>query len=267
MSYAIEDFARDHNITPEENAQAVAQLRQDMRLYELREARRENGLTQAQLAERMGQSETCFRDRTQWRNPRNGGHTSQIHGSPRRTTRRHRNPPGRPPSETRLTATDAEYHIVHGHSPKAIVPIAPMDSHGNSPTPLNTNTKKGAGGMMSPALNPRLCGAHFPNRMITTGSPATVCTGTFMRSASPVWPMPCRSRISARILRSRWFSLWASIQADVGIPHRRCRSRSRIPRITVSHSACTARSCCGSVRNRRCGRMRRSCRIRIPLFP
>lgn len=46
MSYTIEDFARDHNITPEENAQAVAQLRRDMRLYELREARKENGLTQ-----------------------------------------------------------------------------------------------------------------------------------------------------------------------------------------------------------------------------
>lgn len=54
MSYTIEDFACDHNITPEENAQAVAQLRQDMRLHELREARRENGLTQTQLAERMG---------------------------------------------------------------------------------------------------------------------------------------------------------------------------------------------------------------------
>lgn len=54
MSYTIEDFARDHNITPEENAQAVARLRRDMRLYELREARKENGLTQAQLAERMG---------------------------------------------------------------------------------------------------------------------------------------------------------------------------------------------------------------------
>lgn len=38
MSYTIEDFARDHNITSEENAHAVAQLRQDMRLYELREA-------------------------------------------------------------------------------------------------------------------------------------------------------------------------------------------------------------------------------------
>lgn len=38
MSYAIEDFERDHNITSEEKAHAVAQLRQDMRLYELREA-------------------------------------------------------------------------------------------------------------------------------------------------------------------------------------------------------------------------------------
>lgn len=54
MSYTIDDFARGHNITAEENAQAVAQLRRDMQLYELREARRENGLTQAQLAERMG---------------------------------------------------------------------------------------------------------------------------------------------------------------------------------------------------------------------
>lgn len=54
MGYMLDDFARDHNITPEENARAVAQLWRDMRLYELREARRENGLTQAQLAERMG---------------------------------------------------------------------------------------------------------------------------------------------------------------------------------------------------------------------
>lgn len=47
MSYTIGDFARDHDITPEENAQAVAQLRRNIRLYELHAARKASGPTQA----------------------------------------------------------------------------------------------------------------------------------------------------------------------------------------------------------------------------
>ncbi len=54
MSYTIGDFARDHDITPEENAQAVAQLRRDIRLYELHAAHEASGLSQAQPAECMG---------------------------------------------------------------------------------------------------------------------------------------------------------------------------------------------------------------------
>lgn len=54
MSYTIGDFARDHDITPEENAQAVAQLRRDIRLYELHAARKASGPTQTQPAECIG---------------------------------------------------------------------------------------------------------------------------------------------------------------------------------------------------------------------
>ncbi|PLS29994.1 XRE family transcriptional regulator [Bifidobacterium margollesii] len=57
MSYTPEQFAADSGITQEEIDKARDRLVEEMRLYELREARRAQDVTQKQLAERMGVSQ------------------------------------------------------------------------------------------------------------------------------------------------------------------------------------------------------------------
>lgn len=57
MTYTLEDFDRDFNFAPEDIAKYEKQIRDEMRLYELREARKEHGFTQEQLAEQMGVSQ------------------------------------------------------------------------------------------------------------------------------------------------------------------------------------------------------------------
>lgn len=57
MSYTIEDFARDHNTDSSKVAAAKQRMIEEMRLYELKETRKAQDLTQKQLAEQMGVSQ------------------------------------------------------------------------------------------------------------------------------------------------------------------------------------------------------------------
>ncbi|OZG61892.1 MULTISPECIES: helix-turn-helix domain-containing protein [Bifidobacterium] len=57
MTYTIEDFARDHNTDPTKVEAAKARMLEEMRIYELKEARKAQALTQKQLAKQMGVSQ------------------------------------------------------------------------------------------------------------------------------------------------------------------------------------------------------------------
>lgn len=57
MSYTLEDFKADHDLDQKEIDAAKERLLEEMRLYELKEARKEQDVTQKQLAERMGVSQ------------------------------------------------------------------------------------------------------------------------------------------------------------------------------------------------------------------
>ena len=57
MTYTIEDFARDHGTDPERVEAEKRRMVEEMRVYELREARRARDLTQKQLAGKMGVSQ------------------------------------------------------------------------------------------------------------------------------------------------------------------------------------------------------------------
>ncbi|KAB5608284.1 helix-turn-helix domain-containing protein [Bifidobacterium jacchi] len=57
MSYTPEQFAADSGISREEIDRAKERLLEEMRLYELKEARKAQDVTQKELAERMGVSQ------------------------------------------------------------------------------------------------------------------------------------------------------------------------------------------------------------------
>lgn len=57
MSYTLEDFKADHGLDQREIDARKTSLLEEMRLYELKEARKEQDVTQKQLAERMGVSQ------------------------------------------------------------------------------------------------------------------------------------------------------------------------------------------------------------------
>lgn len=57
MVYTIEDFARDHSTDPVKVGAAKQRMIEEMRLYELKEARKAQELTQKQLAKQMGVSQ------------------------------------------------------------------------------------------------------------------------------------------------------------------------------------------------------------------
>lgn len=57
MSYTPEQFAADSGITQEEINKAKNRLLEELRLYELKEARKSQDVTQKQVAERMGVSQ------------------------------------------------------------------------------------------------------------------------------------------------------------------------------------------------------------------
>ena len=54
MSYTLEDFKADHDLDQKTIDERKEQLLEEMRLYELKEARKQQDVTQKQLAERMG---------------------------------------------------------------------------------------------------------------------------------------------------------------------------------------------------------------------
>ncbi|WP_094726495.1 helix-turn-helix domain-containing protein [Alloscardovia macacae] len=55
--YSPEQFMKDSGLTTEEVDQAEAEMLEYIRLYELREARKESKLTQKELAQNMGVSQ------------------------------------------------------------------------------------------------------------------------------------------------------------------------------------------------------------------
>lgn len=57
MSYTLEDFKADHDLDQKTIDERKEQLLEEMRLYELKEARKRQDVTQKQLAERMGVSQ------------------------------------------------------------------------------------------------------------------------------------------------------------------------------------------------------------------
>lgn len=57
MSYTLEDFKADHDLDDKEIDRTKERLLEEMRLYELKEARKAQDVTQKQLAERMGVSQ------------------------------------------------------------------------------------------------------------------------------------------------------------------------------------------------------------------
>lgn len=57
MSYTPEQFAADSGISRAEINEAKNRLLEEVRLYELKEARKQQDVTQKQLAERMGVSQ------------------------------------------------------------------------------------------------------------------------------------------------------------------------------------------------------------------
>lgn len=57
MSYTLEQFKTDHNLDQEEIDKTKNRLLEEMRVYELKEARKARDVTQKQLAEKMGVSQ------------------------------------------------------------------------------------------------------------------------------------------------------------------------------------------------------------------
>lgn len=57
MSYTLEDFKADHDLDQKTIDERKEQLLEEMRLYELKEARKRQDVTQKQPAERMGVSQ------------------------------------------------------------------------------------------------------------------------------------------------------------------------------------------------------------------
>ncbi|PWG65675.1 helix-turn-helix domain-containing protein [Bifidobacterium callitrichidarum] len=57
MSYTLEQFKADHNLDEQEIARAQERMLDEIRLYELKEARKAQDLTQKTIAERMGVSQ------------------------------------------------------------------------------------------------------------------------------------------------------------------------------------------------------------------
>lgn len=57
MSYTLEDFKADHDLDQKTIDERKEQLLEEMRLYELKEARKQQDVTQKQLAERMDVSQ------------------------------------------------------------------------------------------------------------------------------------------------------------------------------------------------------------------
>lgn len=57
MTYTIEDFARDHGTDRAMVDREKERMLEAMRVYELREARKDRGLTQKEVASRMGVSQ------------------------------------------------------------------------------------------------------------------------------------------------------------------------------------------------------------------
>lgn len=57
MSYTLEQLMADHDIDPAKVENIKRGMIEEMRLYELKEARKEQAVTQKQLAERMGVSQ------------------------------------------------------------------------------------------------------------------------------------------------------------------------------------------------------------------
>lgn len=57
MSYTLEDFKADHDLDQKTIDERKEQLLEEMRLYELKEARKQQDVTQKQLAERMSVSQ------------------------------------------------------------------------------------------------------------------------------------------------------------------------------------------------------------------
>lgn len=57
MSYTVEQFMSDSGVTRAEVDEAKARMLEEMRVYELKEARKSRNLTQKQLAKNMGVSQ------------------------------------------------------------------------------------------------------------------------------------------------------------------------------------------------------------------
>lgn len=57
MSYTVEQLMDDHNIDPQRVEAIRQEMIEEMRQYELKEARKSQSVTQKQLAERMGVSQ------------------------------------------------------------------------------------------------------------------------------------------------------------------------------------------------------------------
>ena len=57
MSYTLEDFKADHDLDQKTIDERKEQLLEEMRLYELKEARKRQDMTQKRLDERMGVSQ------------------------------------------------------------------------------------------------------------------------------------------------------------------------------------------------------------------
>lgn len=57
MSYTLKDFKADHNLDQQEIDTRKQQLLEEIRLYELKEARKQQDVTQKELAKRMSVSQ------------------------------------------------------------------------------------------------------------------------------------------------------------------------------------------------------------------
>ena len=59
MSYTLEDFKADHDLDQKTIDERKEQLLEEMRLYELKEARKQQDVTQKQLAEGFRSTRSC----------------------------------------------------------------------------------------------------------------------------------------------------------------------------------------------------------------
>lgn len=103
MSYTPERFMADSGITRDEVEAEKRRMLEEIRLYELKEARKAEHVTQKRLAQALGVSqEEDKRHRVGRRGPYQGGHAETLSRRHRRNIARHRLPARRQGAAARL---------------------------------------------------------------------------------------------------------------------------------------------------------------------